>query len=178
MKKFCFASQGIPTGTEFVGESWEEGGLRVDDEGNPTHDWNRNTVTNHSVTDLTEEDADLLADAFYGEDGVTSLEGLREWLAGLPEAVISATVAVAEARKREPVVDEQEGGGLSPYEAELAGLDAGAASVRIELDNGKLWAYHGGDGTLLLEVSGVKAGTWDALWAILENCGSVDMRVS
>ena len=65
---------------------------------------------------------------------------------------------------------------MTPTEAREAGLDAGAASLRIETDNGTLKVYHGEGGALLLDVSGVKAGTWDALWALLEGCGKVEHR--
>ena len=65
---------------------------------------------------------------------------------------------------------------MTPYEATLAGLDAGAASVRIELDNGTIKAYRTDDGSPLLDVSDVKAGTWDALWTLLEGCGKVEYR--
>ena len=62
-------------------------------------------------------------------------------------------------------------GNMTPYEATLAGLEAGAASIRVELDNGTIKVYHGEDGSLLLHVSGVKDGTWDALWALLRASG-------
>ena len=65
---------------------------------------------------------------------------------------------------------------MTPCEATLKGLDAGASSILLELDNGTITAHHGSDGSLLLEVSDVRAGTWDALWALLESCGKVEYR--
>jgi hypothetical protein len=60
---------------------------------------------------------------------------------------------------------------MTPYEATIAGLEAGAASMRIELDNGTIKVYHGSDGDLLLSVSNVKAGTWNKLWKVMEESG-------
>jgi len=65
---------------------------------------------------------------------------------------------------------------MTPYEAERAGMDAGASHIRIETDNGTLKVYHGDDDLLLLDVSGVRAGTWDRLWDLLETCGTVEFQ--
>jgi len=62
---------------------------------------------------------------------------------------------------------------MTPYDATLAGLDAGAAGIRLEMDNGTLKAYHSEDGVLLLDVKNVKAGTWDAIWALMKASGDV-----
>jgi hypothetical protein len=63
---------------------------------------------------------------------------------------------------------------MTPYEATLAGLEAGAAGIRIELNNGKITVYHSEAGAILLKRKKVKAGTWKALWALLENSGKED----
>jgi len=62
---------------------------------------------------------------------------------------------------------------MTPFEGTIAGLDAGAASMRIELDNGTIKVYHGEDGDLLLSVLNVKAGTWDKLWDTMKTSGVV-----
>lgn len=67
--------------------------------------------------------------------------------------------------------NEKERFTMTPYEATISGLDAGAASIRIELDNGAIRVYHGEDGSLLLHRINVKSGTWDKLWVMLENIG-------
>jgi hypothetical protein len=66
---------------------------------------------------------------------------------------------------------------MTPYEATLAGLEAGAASMRIELDNGTIKVYHGTDGDMLLSVSQVKSGTWDKLWKVMKESGTVEMSL-
>lgn len=54
----------------------------------------------------------------------------------------------------------------------------GVASVCIVLNNGTLKVRHGEAGTLLLEVSGVRVGTWDKLWSLLESSGFVESSVA
>ena len=54
--------------TEFVGDSWSDAGFDVDEAGNPTHDANRNTVANWSVSDVdTREHHALIRDAYAGD---------------------------------------------------------------------------------------------------------------
>ena len=65
---------------------------------------------------------------------------------------------------------------MTPYEATINGLDAGAATIRLEHDNGTIKAFHGEDGKLLIHVEAVKAGTWDKLWELLENSGKIEFR--
>ena len=60
---------------------------------------------------------------------------------------------------------------FTPYDATLKGWDAGAASIRLELDNGTIKVYHGEDGDLLLHISEVRNGTWDTIWDILKSSG-------
>jgi hypothetical protein len=66
---------------------------------------------------------------------------------------------------------------MTPTEAQSAGLEAGAAILTIELQNGFLTVCRGADGDCLLRVSGVQAGTWDRLWTVLEKSGKVEWRV-
>lgn len=54
--------------------------------------------------------------------------------------------------------------------------ELGAARMVVDLEDGKITVYHGGDDSLLLEVDDVAVGTWDALWSLLENCGTVKFR--
>ena len=55
-------------------------------------------------------------------------------------------------------------------------VEAGAASMRVKLEDGSINVYHGTDKALLLTVSGVRAGTWDALWALMESSGKLEYR--
>lgn len=62
-----------------------------------------------------------------------------------------------------------------PFEATLEGLDAGAACIKVENNNGVIEVTNG-DGVVLLQAKNVKAGTWDSIWNILESCGDIDFR--
>jgi hypothetical protein len=64
---------------------------------------------------------------------------------------------------------------LNPVEASKAGLEAGAASMRIEMNNGVIEVTNG-NGAILCQSKNVLAGTWSTLWAILENSGEVIYR--
>ena len=64
---------------------------------------------------------------------------------------------------------------LTPGEALNSGLDAGAATMKIRHNNGALEVVNG-TGAILLQAKNVKDGTWNTLWAILENCGDIDYR--
>lgn len=63
---------------------------------------------------------------------------------------------------------------MTPYDATVAGLESGAASMKIELDNGTIKVYHGADGDLSLHVSHVKYGTWNELWKLMMESGIVE----
>jgi hypothetical protein len=65
---------------------------------------------------------------------------------------------------------------MTPYDATLVGLDAGAAGIRLEMDNGTLKVYHTEGNALLLDVKNVKAGTWDAIWALMKASGKVKFQ--
>jgi len=65
---------------------------------------------------------------------------------------------------------------MTPYDATIKGLDAGAAGIRLEMDNGTIKAYHSEGGALLLDVRKVKAGTWDAIWALMKASGKVKFQ--
>lgn len=47
-------------------------------------------------------------------------------------------------------------------------LESGEASVKLELEDGKVKAFHGTDKSLLYE-SKVKEGYWDNLWEAIES---------
>jgi len=65
---------------------------------------------------------------------------------------------------------------LSPPEAIEKGLEAGAASLTIEMNNGVIEVLHHTDGTPLLQTRNVKDGTWAKIWRLLEECGDMDYR--
>lgn len=62
MRKFQANTHNNPEFITFVGDSWEDGGFRVDDDGAPTHDNRGNTVALFYETDLGEEDEELIAE--------------------------------------------------------------------------------------------------------------------
>lgn len=64
---------------------------------------------------------------------------------------------------------------MNPVEARMAGLEAGAATVRIEMNNGVIEVTNG-NGAILCQTKNVPAGTWSALWAILEGAGEIVYR--
>jgi len=64
---------------------------------------------------------------------------------------------------------------LSPAEAMNARLEAGAAHMHIEMNNGAIEVTNG-DGAVLQQSKNVPAGTWDLIWAILEAAGDVEFR--
>ena len=64
---------------------------------------------------------------------------------------------------------------LSPAEAMERGLDAGAAGINIQHNNGVLEVTHS-EGGVLLQATDVPDGTWDAIWAILESAGRTVYR--
>jgi hypothetical protein len=62
-----------------------------------------------------------------------------------------------------------------PYEATLAGLDAGAAQITIVHNNGAVEVTNA-NGAILMQAKNVKAGAFDAIWEVLNNCGDIDYR--
>ena len=64
---------------------------------------------------------------------------------------------------------------LSPVEAMEAGLDAGAAEIRIVKNNGTMEVTNS-SGSILLQAKNVPAGIWTALWDILEDAGEIVYR--
>ena len=64
---------------------------------------------------------------------------------------------------------------MSPGEAMQCKFDAGSAEIKICKNNGALEVVNG-TGAILLQAKNVKDGTWNTLWAILENCGDIDYR--
>lgn len=64
---------------------------------------------------------------------------------------------------------------LSPQEASAAGLEAGAACVRIEMNNGAIEVTNG-NGAILLQLTNVSVGTWSAIWSMLELSGNIEYR--
>ena len=60
--------------------------------------------------------------------------------------------------------------------AHTTDVDAGAASMHVELEDGRINVRHGTDKALLLTVSDVQAGTWAALWALMESSGKLEYR--
>jgi hypothetical protein len=65
---------------------------------------------------------------------------------------------------------------LSPGKAMNADLDAGSARISIEKNNGVIEVTNG-NGAILLQSKNVPAGTWDAIWNILETRGDIEYRV-
>jgi hypothetical protein len=65
----------------------------------------------------------------------------------------------------------------TPYEATLQGLDAGAATIRIEHNNGVIEVTNT-NGAILMQAKNVPEGTFDAIWNILESAGDTDYRTS
>lgn len=102
MERFWFSSIGTPAGQSFVGTSWEDAGFITDDDGNPTHDPNRNTVLNYSVDDLSDQDlrddtGELYA-AWAGENSSTREELEKNWkhwllAEGFSEGAVDVAVA-------------------------------------------------------------------------------------
>ena len=64
---------------------------------------------------------------------------------------------------------------MSPGEAMKRGLDAGSATIKVRKNNGAIEVLNS-SGAILLQAKNVEAGTWNTLWAILENCGDIDYR--
>ncbi len=60
---------------------------------------------------------------------------------------------------------------MTPYEATLQGIDAGAASITISLEDGNISVHHH-EGPLLLEVKNAEAGSWDKIWETLRSLKS------
>lgn len=51
-------------------------------------------------------------------------------------------------------------------------MERGAASILVELKEGKVYVYHGSDKALLAQSpEPVEVGTWDRLWEALEQLG-------
>ena len=57
----------------------------------------------------------------------------------------------------------------TPYELRIKGIEAGAASMFIELSQGKITVKHGTDGTTLKEIHEAKPGAWDKIWEAINN---------
>ena len=104
MTKF-FAHMHIGHSTEFVGDSWMDGGFSVDAEGNPTTDHNGNSVANYSVTEVEPDDWQSLRDAYAGEgDTVGDRDQFLVWL---EEQGIDADDRVRVAREVEEELTER-----------------------------------------------------------------------
>lgn len=52
----------------------------------------------------------------------------------------------------------------TPYELTIEGIEAGAASIFIELTQGRITVKHGTDGTILKEIDKAKNGSWNKIW--------------
>lgn len=50
--RFFWAWRHVGGTRQFVGQSWEDGGFHVDDEGNPTCDSRGNSLAKHTVEEL------------------------------------------------------------------------------------------------------------------------------
>jgi hypothetical protein len=80
---------------EFVGDSWEEGGFRVDDAGNPVRDPRGNTVAGWDTREVSAEDASLLAQAYAGDNAIEDRDAFLGWLSGEGGMTADGAVAVA-----------------------------------------------------------------------------------
>ena len=61
----------------------------------------------------------------------------------------------------------------SNYELTIEGIEAGAASILIDLEGGNIVVKHGTDGTVLKEIKNAEAGSWDKLWEGIDSIKSV-----
>jgi len=61
----------------------------------------------------------------------------------------------------------------SNYELTIEGIDAGAASIFIELSGGKITVRHGTDNVVLKEIDNAKSGAWDKIWDAINSIESV-----
>ena len=59
------------------------------------------------------------------------------------------------------------------YELTIEGIEAGAASIHIELSGGNIVVKHGTDGSVLKEIKNAEAGSWDKLWDTINSIESV-----
>jgi len=57
---------------------------------------------------------------------------------------------------------------MTPYEATLQGIEAGAAGITVTLEDGTISVHHH-EGPLLLEIKNAKAGSWDKIWDTLRS---------
>ena len=57
----------------------------------------------------------------------------------------------------------------TPYELRIEGLEAGAASIFIELSQGTITVKHGTDGTVLKRIDRAKDGSWNKIWDAINN---------
>jgi len=76
------------TEIRFVGNCWKDGGFFIDEDGDPKCDYLGNSVSRHTITEIDERDADLLAQAYSGDEP-PDREGFIAWMAveGIPAQV-------------------------------------------------------------------------------------------
>lgn len=70
MRHFQANTHVNPRFVEFVGDSWDDGGWHVNDEGEPISDCRGNTVARFEVREIEERDAELLAQEFAGDEPI------------------------------------------------------------------------------------------------------------
>jgi|DEB0MinimDraft_10_1074344.scaffolds.fasta_scaffold10688_5 hypothetical protein len=58
------------------------------------------------------------------------------------------------------------------YELRTEGLEAGAASIFIELSEATITVKHGTDGNVLKRINRVKDGSWDKIWEAINEIES------
>ena len=70
VKKFSARTHINPTTIEFLGNFWEEGGFASEDGETATRDARSNTVAWSAVSEITVEDAPLLATTYAGDERI------------------------------------------------------------------------------------------------------------
>ena len=64
---------------------------------------------------------------------------------------------------------------MTNYEMTTKGIEAGAASVLIQLEGGKITVKHGTDKVILKQIDNAKAGSWDKIWNTINSIESVNL---
>jgi len=61
----------------------------------------------------------------------------------------------------------------TPYELRIEGLEAGDASIFIELSQGTITVKHEKDGAILKQIDRAKDGSWNKIWDAINNVEAV-----
>tara|TARA_B100001173_G_scaffold177490_1_gene153286 strand:+ start:1914 stop:2141 length:228 start_codon:yes stop_codon:yes gene_type:complete len=62
----------------------------------------------------------------------------------------------------------------SNYELRTSGIESGSASIRVDLEHGKIIVKHGTHDVILKEIDNVEEGSWDKIWDAINSIKSVD----